>query len=166
MDELNKKFNFNKVGYTVLTKGKIAYYDLEDFYLIRKHRWSCEYNGKNFYAHRKDLFNKTIRMHNEILPALPGLVVDHKNGNTLDNRKVNLRCVPRSVNALNSRRYKGYEENPKGKFFVRIRLKSLGKDYCSKVFNSKNAALRHYKIKKKEIVESILKLKKREVCHG
>lgn len=38
--------------------------------------------------------------------AYDGFVIDHKNGNTLDNRKENLRIVKQGINMLNKKRYK------------------------------------------------------------
>ena len=50
--------------------------------------------------------NKTVcsRMHRLVMGAIgAGLVVDHINGNKLDNRRANLRAVPQSINAKNRR---------------------------------------------------------------
>lgn len=45
--------------------------------------------------------NKKISIHNMILPHRDNFVVDHKNGNTYDNRKTNLRYVTRQQNNQN-----------------------------------------------------------------
>jgi hypothetical protein len=51
--------------------------------------------------------NKTIcaRMHRLVMgDVAAGLVIDHINGNKLDNRRVNLRAVPQNVNSKNRRK--------------------------------------------------------------
>jgi len=44
-----------------------------------------------------------LSMHREIMQAPAGLLVDHRNRNTLDNRRENLRLATRSQNSCNSR---------------------------------------------------------------
>jgi hypothetical protein len=65
--------------------------------LLRAHAWRratlgyivCEIRGKTVYLHRK------------ITNAPPGKVVDHINGNKLDNRRANLRVVTNAENVSN-----------------------------------------------------------------
>lgn len=47
---------------------------------------------------------KHVRLHRFIMDAPPGSLVDHINGNTLDNRKSNLRICTLSENAMNRRK--------------------------------------------------------------
>lgn len=49
------------------------------------------YNGKSY----------EVRLHRIIAEAPPGVLVDHRNGNTLDNRRENLRWCTNSQNAQN-----------------------------------------------------------------
>ena len=44
------------------------------------------------------------RIHRVIMGNPKGLVIDHRDGNTLDNRKNNLRSVPQSVNVKNKKK--------------------------------------------------------------
>jgi hypothetical protein len=86
-------------------------------------------------------------MHREILNAKPGKVVDHANGNGLDNRRVNLRECTVSCNAMNkvgrtngSSKYKGVTRVTLKSWIARIvknyKIKNIG------TFNSaKDAAL-------------------------
>ena len=81
-----------------LTQGKTAIVDDEDYEILSKSKWYAGYDGNNFYAKRSgfsvDGKRTIIRMHRVIMSSSYGIEVDHRNGNTLDNRKENLRhCV-------------------------------------------------------------------------
>jgi hypothetical protein len=62
-----------------------------------------ESESKNFYAVRLD-GNKIVKMHREIMNAPAGVFVDHRYGDGLDNRKVNLRIATRAQNQYNRRK--------------------------------------------------------------
>jgi hypothetical protein len=49
---------------------------------------------------------KTVKLHRILLHAPEGSEVDHINGNTLDNRRNNLRLTVRKYNAMNRKRHK------------------------------------------------------------
>lgn len=87
-----------------LTQGKYAIVDSEDYEKLVINKWHYSSYGKTGYARRtsKDRHRKSIRMHHEILPLVIGYMVDHINGNGLDNRKKNLRLVTKSQNMMNS----------------------------------------------------------------
>lgn len=97
--------------YIKLTKNKEAIVDNDDYEWLSKYNW-CAKEHKNegrFYAVRGEGPRKTmkiIRMHRVILNAPKGSEVDHINGNTLDNRKSNLRIVSRNENAKNMKKHK------------------------------------------------------------
>src|SRR5215469_16944291 len=90
-----------------LTKGEIAVVDAADFEWLSQYRWYSARQGRGkrecaMRAERKA--NGRLRyfaMQNEIMKPRRGYVVDHRNGDTLDNRRCNLRNVTPDKNALN-----------------------------------------------------------------
>lgn len=78
--------------------------DLDYLYLLDGNgRWhaALEANGK-LYVTRK---YQGQRLHREIMANPGGLEVDHINGDSLDNRKSNLRSITRKENARNAKLY-------------------------------------------------------------
>jgi hypothetical protein len=93
-----------KVSLLPLTKNKFTLVDTEDLPLLCKNTWFAI--SKPAYAaccYRVNKKNKTFYLHRVLLNAPDNLEVDHINGDTLDNRKVNLRVVPRQQNAYNTK---------------------------------------------------------------
>ena len=89
-----------------LTQGFATVVDLEDFLKFGKYKWYAKFStGKTPYAARsvrKNGHTKTIRLHREIMNAPFDMEVDHKNGDTLDNRRsCNLRVVTKQKNLEN-----------------------------------------------------------------
>jgi hypothetical protein len=84
-----------------LSRGLVAVVDDEDFDWLSQSAWQAvpDSHGDTFYARRRD----GRRMHREIVHAKPGQLVDHRNGNGLDNRKYNLRLCSDSQNAMNQK---------------------------------------------------------------
>lgn len=95
----------------LLTQGKVAIVDDEDYDKISKHKWYAGKMGNTYYAVRKSPRKhgkqRTLYMHNEILDIPLGFETDHKNHCGLDNRKVNLRPCTRSENQHNRKRQNG-----------------------------------------------------------
>jgi hypothetical protein len=92
----------SKVRYMALTKGKYAIVDAEDYDRLAKHKWMAFYTCGNWYAVRSD-HGKCILMHRAIMKPPKDMVVDHINGNGLDNRKCNLRICTYGQNNINRR---------------------------------------------------------------
>ena len=95
-----------------LTQGKFAIVDAADFARINKHNW-CYIDSKKQrggYARRRASkklgeHGSMISMHYQVLnlKPRPGVTIDHKNNNTLDNRKRNLRLANAMQQAQNKR---------------------------------------------------------------
>ena len=86
-------------------------------------RWSVTFNRKTKYVHRIiwELFNG---------PIPEGMVIDHVNGDSLDNKIENLECKTREENMQNK---KGCSNNTSGKTGVSIQKKD-GLPYFVKAY--------------------------------
>ena len=93
-----------------LTQGLVALVDNEDYKRLNKYKWRAYKNKHTFYACRNiNLENgkqTTVQMHREILGLVPGdgKITDHRNRDGLDNRRLNLRIVSRTINNRNHRK--------------------------------------------------------------
>jgi len=90
-----------------LTQGLFALVDDEDYERVGEFKWHArgDIDGR-FYAVRntpmvRGIRGKTTYLHRAILSAPAELVVDHANGDTLDNRKANIRLCERRQNQRN-----------------------------------------------------------------
>jgi maltodextrin utilization protein YvdJ len=89
-----------------LSQGYYTLVDDEDFEYINQFKWNVRIVKNTQYAKRSDRLSspKTIQMHREIMRCPENMMVDHINGNGLDNRKENLRICTRSNNLMNSKK--------------------------------------------------------------
>lgn len=85
-----------------LTQGHVALIDEDDAVRIGEYRWFAQNHPSGIYAatgsSRK---RERISMAAFIMNPDHGMVVDHRNHNTLDNRKANLRICSRRENGMN-----------------------------------------------------------------
>jgi hypothetical protein len=93
-----------------LTQGKKTIVDDEDFRGLTAHRWKAHRqtaDGSFYATSNKWDYSiqgyRFIQMHRVLMDAQPGQVVDHINGNTLDNRRSNLRLATVQENACNKK---------------------------------------------------------------
>jgi hypothetical protein len=102
----------HKYGYEYrriyLGEGEFTIVEPRDYYWLNKFNWCLCDNGRQRYA-RRVLYDpkvgiKTESMHREIMKPALGLLVDHRNGDGLDNRRDNLRPATHSQNCYNRRK--------------------------------------------------------------
>lgn len=141
-----------------LAGGDFTLVDDSDFDALNKWKW-YRGGGKKGYPARslrikeKGIVKKTtLFMHRAIMCPPKGMVVDHKNGDVLDNQRINLRVCTYQQNEYNksstkrgTSRYKGVSWNTEiGKWVVLIRLQ--GKDkYLGAFISEETAALAYNK---------------------
>jgi hypothetical protein len=99
-------------------KNDFAIVDDDDLELVSKYAWQAAASGSGVglvYAVTR------LRMHRLIIQAPSGMMVDHINGDTLDNRRSNLRLCTNAENQQNtasrkgSSRFKGVSFNARRK---------------------------------------------------
>ena len=107
-----------------LTQGKVAVVDDDLFNYLNQFKWFANNINGKFYVVRNITVSKNkknvIYMHRFIMKPNKGMVIDHLDGNTLNNQKNNLRICTHTENMRNSKisinnksGYKGvsYQEN-------------------------------------------------------
>lgn len=118
-----------------LTRGQIAIVDDEDYEWLSRWKWRAMYvkDMDTFYAVRSSWdghTRRTILMHREILRLQKGdrREGDHRNHETLDNRRGNLRVATRTEQVYNTRMkrtntsgFKGVYRNRNG-YSAKIRI--------------------------------------------
>jgi hypothetical protein len=112
-----------------LTQGKVALVDDDMYDYLSQRNWYAEFNVNHYYAACK-VSRKVVRMHRIIVNAPEGMVIDHINGNSLDNRRENLRVCTHAqnihnqkMNAKNTSGYKGVVWNKVyKKWYARIKI--------------------------------------------
>ncbi len=134
-----------------LTQDKFAIVDAEDYEWLCKCKWYAQRVGKNYYA-RNRRKEGLVSMHRVIMNAPKGLVVDHINHNTLDNRRKNLRLCTWAQNNQNRRpskrknklsKYKGVSFDKKRKVF-RVLIWHNKKQYFLGTFKDEKEAAKAY----------------------
>lgn len=110
-----------------LTQGKVAIVDDDDYERISQYKWYAGRDPKNgsYYATRSVVLQKepkfktkNFKMHREVLGIVDGKIhVDHKDGDTLNNTKENLRAATPSQNGQNRRKNKNNASGFRGVSF-------------------------------------------------
>ncbi len=123
----------------LLTQGKIALVDDEDFNRLNVYKWyAYKKPNKNrliWYAARSTAaIPHTLKMHREILGLHdPKIQVDHRNGDGLNNQKFNLRQALHGQNQQNMRKHVGCTSRFKGVYWHRQRGKWSAKIMVNRI---------------------------------
>ena len=106
-----------------------CFIDTEDYELVKHYSWSALVNSRNTYAKTsiKGSGKRTTLLHSLLLPDAK--LIDHRDGNGLNNRRRNLRAATHRQNSGNVRkirrkttsRYRGVSLHKCGRFLVQIR---------------------------------------------
>jgi len=112
----------------IIINNRELIFDADDFKQVQE-------NGISIYQFKQDRFyavnKKGKRIHRELLNIKDSkITVDHRNGNTLDNRKINLRACTQSQNTKNrsktlkptTSKFKGIYLNVNKKWVAQIRV--------------------------------------------
>lgn len=135
----------------ILTKGKVAFVDDDDYERLNKFKWCTD--GR--YAIRREGARPgyVLFMHKEVLNT--NEKVDHINEFTYDNRKENLRLATQAQNSMNrglqvnsTTGYKGVSAN-KGRYQAYIKFQ--GKKINLGTYDTKEEAARAYDSKALEL---------------
>ena len=100
-----------------LTQGKVALIDDADYSLVKPFKWHATKNGNNYYAERLIRLNgkrTMLRMHRLILNSKSHELTDHKDMDSLNNQKYNIRKCTHSQNHMNKKSYKNSSSKYKG----------------------------------------------------
>lgn len=142
------EFRFN------LPSGEQVVIDSADLPLIEGRRWYRARRGVCTYAEGRlpDGINSGgVMLHR----LISGTLVDHKNGNGLDNRRSNLRAATQQQNGLNrapkrGKKFKGvYVDRRSGAFYAQIAI--FRQVHTSPRFRTEEEAARWYDAKATEL---------------
>lgn len=94
--------DLQRIVFVPLTQGKFAAIDVEDLPRVSQHKWNCCRLGKskNWYA-QANINDRNLTLHRFLLDDPSDSQVDHKNRQTLDYRRSNLRPASCLQNAVN-----------------------------------------------------------------
>lgn len=149
-----------------LSQDRVAIVDDEDYEKISLYSWCVTYNAREKWYAQTTIkgTTKSLLMHRYILNAKKGQIVDHINGNGLDNRKVNLRPCTIAQNIYNQTTSKHNKSGFKGVSWVKKHKKWYAsihfnyKSYNLGMFTTKEEAAKAYNEKAKEFFGEFAKL--------
>lgn len=144
--------------------------DDEDYEELMQYNWHAYKHRNTYYAIRNvELYpgaRTTVKMHRQIMRALPGEIIDHKNGKGLDCQRENLRIATSSQNAANKRamvgstsRFKGVSWHKQhGKWYSCIYSKDKKKHVFIGLYDDEAEAAKAYDRKAIELFGEFAKL--------
>lgn len=142
-----------------LTQGQAAKVDDADYEWLCQWKWHAFYapNTRTYYAKRAGpIPGHLVSMSRSLLGITDSKVqVDHRNGDTLDNQRDNLRVASNAQNTKNRKRHKNNTSGVKGvdrhEGKWRARIMAGGKSLCLGHFNTAEEAHEAYKAKASEL---------------
>lgn len=100
-------------AFAAMARGMVVLVSAEDAELLQ-YRWTGQYRGGRVVAVRRRFSDrKWVRLPHLVLAPLPGMAVDHRDCDPLNNQRGNLRHASVSDNNANRRRFAG-KKLPKG----------------------------------------------------
>lgn len=126
-----------------LTQGKFTLVDEEDFEYLNQWKWYPKKHGNTFYAIRNGYSKKreggdgsySVKLiHTLILPPKTGVIIDHIDGNGLNNSRSNLRYATHQQNVQNKTKRKNSLTGYKGVIFIKHRNK-----FEARIFHNKKS---------------------------
>lgn len=111
MKTRKKKGNVYLVGKTtsyIHIKNKLLPFDTEDLELVKPYTWHISGNNYIVSHSQRRSEGKTLNFHRLVMNTSENQVVDHQNGNRLDNRKTNLINCTTRYNNFNKKTTKPY----------------------------------------------------------
>lgn len=130
----------------LLSNGEVARVSEEDYERVVLYRWNKHSKG---YATGR-VNGEEILLHRFIMDALPGQIVDHRDGDKLNCVRKNLRFATQTQNTRNSRKHRDGSSRFKGVSWDKAREKWTsgicvdGKRKCLGRFESEEEAARVY----------------------
>lgn len=141
-----------------MTRGKSCVVDDDDYEKVSAYRWhSVRNKNGNWYGKRTTWpERKHMPMQNFIMGVAVGVQVDHINGNSLDNRKVNLRICTHQQNRCNGHKKPRSNTGFKGVYLRRgnrymSQIKAFGNSIYIGMFDNPVDAAHAYDSKAIEI---------------
>lgn len=147
-----------------LTQGKVAKVDDEDYDYLNQWKWYAHKCGKRYYATRKERKDILLRMHRVLLNMPQAMQIDHIDGDSLNNQKLNLRVCTQAENLRNKENTRGGTSIFKGVSMAgrhkkwRSQIKLNSKTLHLGYFNSESEAAKIYDIAAKKYHGDFAKL--------
>lgn len=109
-----------------LTRGYVTLIDEDDYDIVSQYKWHATTPSKTGLVYATSY--RAGRLHRLIMQPPKGLIVDHRNRDSLDNRRSNLRIGTHAQNRVNGRNHGKYLKGVrwhinKGRFEANIRYR-------------------------------------------